>query len=47
MTATVAPKQTYPRPQLVHDHTRMFVEPTYQDGQPYAEDDELEDESDS
>ncbi|MFJ8727725.1 hypothetical protein [Streptomyces sp. NPDC093269] len=43
MTITIAPT-SYPRPQLVHDHARLFVEPNYPDGQPYAaEDDDSED----
>ncbi|MFF8544754.1 hypothetical protein ACF060_31210 [Streptomyces werraensis] len=38
MTATITPPPaSYPRPQLVHDHRRLFVEPVYQDGLVYAE----------
>jgi hypothetical protein len=43
-TATAPkPKPVYPRPQLVHDHGLLFVEPAYQDGQPYPDDDDDED----
>ncbi|MFR9794186.1 hypothetical protein ACL07V_37125 [Streptomyces sp. MB22_4] len=43
MPATVLPPKLridYPRPQLVNDHATLFVEPTYEDGEPYAQDDE-------
>ena len=41
MPATVAPPQhIYPRPPLVHDRTVLFQEPAYQDGEPYADDEE-------
>ncbi|MFD7995562.1 hypothetical protein [Streptomyces mexicanus] len=45
MPATISPpKSSYPRPQLVHDHARLFREPVYTDGQPY--DLEADDEDD-
>lgn len=34
----------WPRPPLVHDHRVLFREAAYQDGQPYADD--LEDDED-
>ncbi|MGP3737996.1 hypothetical protein ACTWJ9_33340 (plasmid) [Streptomyces sp. GDS52] len=37
------PRREWPRPQLVHDHASLFREPAYADGQPYAADDDLED----
>ncbi len=38
MTATITPPPaSYPRPQLVHDHKRLFIEPAYQDGLVYTE----------
>lgn len=46
MPATVLPLRPridYPRPQLVNDHTKLFVEPTYEDGEPYAQDDDEDD----
>lgn len=45
-TAPTKPKPTWPRPQLVHDHQQLFVQPVYEDGQVYADDsdDDLEDE---
>lgn len=47
MTApTLKPKPqiVYPRPPLVCDHSSLFVEPAYEDGQPYTDqDDEDED----
>jgi hypothetical protein len=47
MPATITPPAaSYPRPQLVHDHKRLFVEPAYQDGLVYtepADDEDLED----
>ncbi|WP_042174615.1 hypothetical protein [Streptomyces sp. NBRC 110035] len=33
----------WPRPRLVHDHAALFREPTYADGQPYATDDDEDD----
>jgi hypothetical protein len=41
-TRPAKPHITYPRPPLVRDHAVLFHEPTYEDGQPYADDD-LED----
>jgi hypothetical protein len=38
------PKPVYPRPPLVHDHTTLFQEPAYPDGQPYVVPDDEEDE---
>lgn len=38
----VARTLRWPRPRLVHDHATLFVQPVYQDGQPYTDDD-LED----
>ncbi|CQR59209.1 hypothetical protein [Streptomyces leeuwenhoekii] len=32
-------RREWPRPPLIHDHARLFVEPTYLDGQPYSADD--------
>ncbi|MGW8702305.1 hypothetical protein ACWGOK_36190 [Streptomyces eurythermus] len=46
LTAPARPAQpatTWPRPQLVHDHQALFVEPAYEDGQPYDDPDEEED----
>lgn len=42
---TLKPKPSWPRPQLVHDHRQLFVQPVYEDGQVYADDsdDDLED----
>lgn len=37
------PRRDWPRPPLVHDHRQLFVEPAYEGGQPYADDDDLED----
>ncbi|GHB15278.1 hypothetical protein GCM10018777_55680 [Streptomyces albogriseolus] len=38
MTATITPpRASYPRPQLVHDHRALFVEPVYEGGLVYAE----------
>lgn len=48
MTVTTArPKQQhdYPRPQLVRDHAVLFQEPVYQDGQPYTDHDDEEEEA--
>lgn len=42
LTATLK-QSRWPRPQLVHDHAALFREPVYVDGQPYAVDDDLED----
>ena len=39
-------KHDWPRPPLVHDRTDLFREPTYEDGQPYA-DNHLEDDEPS
>jgi hypothetical protein len=39
-TAPTKPKPTWPRPQLVHDQGQLFVEPAYQDGQPYSDDED-------
>jgi hypothetical protein len=36
------PRHDYPRPQLVHDHRLLFVEPAYKDGEPYADDEDDE-----
>lgn len=45
MPATITPpRDSYPRPHLVHDHARLFQEPAYADGQPYADDQDDEDE---
>jgi hypothetical protein len=30
----------YPRPPIVRDHTQLFQEPAYTDGQPYADHDD-------
>lgn len=38
-----APPRDWPRPPLIHDHRTLFREPAYTDGQPYADDDDLED----
>ncbi|MEU0656044.1 hypothetical protein ABZ485_27900 [Streptomyces albogriseolus] len=46
MPATITPPPaSYPRPTLVHDHRRLFVEPAYRDGLVYTEpaDEDLED----
>lgn len=48
MTTTVRtrptePYRNWPRPPLVHDHTALFREPTYEDGQPYTDTEDLED----
>ncbi|MFF7190574.1 hypothetical protein ACFZAR_36390 [Streptomyces sp. NPDC008222] len=37
------PQQSYPRPELVHDHAKLFQEPAYDNGQPYTDDDEDDD----
>lgn len=42
-TRPAKPRITYPRPQLVRDHAVLFREPTYEDGQPYADDTDIED----
>lgn len=45
MPATVTlPKASYPRPPIVRDHDQLFQQPAYEDGQPYA--DGLDDEDD-
>lgn len=41
MPATARPPQpkvrlSYPRPPLVHDHTTLFQEPAYNNGEPYS-----------
>lgn len=33
-------RREWPRPPLIHDHARLFLEPTYHNGQPYSADDE-------
>ncbi|MFB7738258.1 hypothetical protein ACFC08_28495 [Streptomyces sp. NPDC056112] len=50
MPATAAPakpkpKVAYLRPPLVHDHGKLFVEASYEDGEPYTSDDDLEDDA--
>ena len=42
-TTLTPPAATYPRPRLVHDHATLFQEPTYSDGQPYALEDDGDD----
>jgi len=42
-TARPGPRREWPRPTLVHDHRQLFVEPAYEGGQPYTDDDDLED----
>lgn len=37
------PRLVYPRPPIVRDHRVLFREPTYQDGQPYTDTEDLED----
>ena len=37
------PRREWPRPTLVHDHRQLFVQPAYEGGQPYTDDDDLED----
>ncbi|MGW4270787.1 hypothetical protein ACWEGQ_00115 [Streptomyces seoulensis] len=45
MPATITvPRDSYPRPHLIHDHTSLFIEPAYPDGQPYADDQDEGDE---
>lgn len=39
----VKPKPTWPRPQLVHQHADLFREPAYENGEPYAEQDDEDD----
>jgi len=44
-TTTVRPPKPaidYPRPPVVREHAKLFVEASYQDGEPYAQDDEDE-----
>lgn len=46
LTALARPTQpatAWPRPQLVHDHGALFREPAYEDGQPYDQDDDEDD----
>jgi hypothetical protein len=38
------PRHDYPRPPLIRDHTSLFREAVYRDGQPYS--DGLDDEDD-
>lgn len=45
MPAT-APAPARPRPPVAYDHQALFREPVYADGQPYAEDDGLEEDGD-
>ncbi|WP_158713903.1 hypothetical protein [Streptomyces seoulensis] len=33
----------WPRPTLVHDHRTLFLEPAYEDGQPYDDEDDEDD----
>jgi hypothetical protein len=41
MPATATrPRIDYPRPPVVALHTELFVEPAYEDGEPYAQADE-------
>ena len=43
MPATALPSKPrieYPRPKLVHDHAKLFVEARYDDGEPYAQPDD-------
>jgi len=37
MATATPPKSVFPRPPLIHDHAALFQEPTYEDGQPYAD----------
>lgn len=37
MPASTRPCIAYPRPPLVRDHGTLFREAVYQDGQPYAD----------
>jgi hypothetical protein len=34
------PAPSRPRPPLVHEHRQLFREPAYEDGQPYDDSDE-------
>ena len=43
LPAKPKPKVTYPRPELVHDHRTLFKEPAYTDGEPYALEDDGDD----
>lgn len=45
MTITIA-VPSRPLPPVAFDHAALFREPVYTDGQPYAEDDGLEDDGD-
>jgi hypothetical protein len=44
MPAT-APAPSRPRPLLTYEHHQLFREPVYEDGQPYADDGEDEDDT--
>ena len=45
MPATATkPRIDYPRPRIVHDHAVLFREATYEDGRPYGELDDEDDE---
>jgi len=37
----------WPRPPLVHDHAVLFREPAYQDGQPYTDADQDDEDEDA
>lgn len=39
----LAPKPSWPKPRLVHQHADLFREPAYQDGQPYTNHDDEDD----
>lgn len=39
---TTMPAPSRPRPPLVHDHQALFLEPAYEDGQPYDDGDDSE-----
>lgn len=41
---TTAPAPSRPCPPVTYEHGQLFREPIYPDGQPYAEDDDIEDE---
>lgn len=48
MPATATPpRAAYPRPQVCHQHNVLFREPAYEDGQPYADLDDEDDDGDS
>ena len=40
MTTAVRHAPAYPRPPLVFQHRDLFREPAYENGQPYADEDE-------